>query len=205
MGFAKDVLGFEAFNLKGIGRKIKDNPLRLLYGGIDPASTKVWNKVLGRDDEPLVDQWGGASKDTYKDAEAAGLNTGPGKTMHGIARSIAGSIAGNYFGGQLGMKGNLPQGQGLSLPGMSGGQQEPKEMVTIDPVSDYTPDMPEYQNLIDRYNSNEGPYADGKRIHLGSDGNAYLLGQDYSVLGRVPADNRLYQYLSSWGENDGPT
>jgi hypothetical protein len=95
----KDILGFEAFNLKSIGKKIKDNPLRLLYGGIDPASTKVWNTALGRDDEPLVDQWGGASADTYSKAEAAGIDTKAGHNMHRGARVIASMVMGNALGG----------------------------------------------------------------------------------------------------------
>jgi len=102
MSFAKDVLGFEGFNLKNIGKKVSENPLRLLYGGIDPASTKAWNKVLGRDDEPLIDQWGGASKDTYAKAESAGINTGPGKTMHDIAKVAVALVAGGYGADQAG-------------------------------------------------------------------------------------------------------
>lgn len=196
MSFFGDVLKFEGFNLKNIGRKIKDNPARLLYGGIDPASTKVWNKVLGRDDEPLVDQWGGASSDTYDRAQEAGLNIGPGKKMHGAARAIAGAYTGKYFGGKMssGDMGDMDLG-GLQLP--TGGGRQKQQPVQIPTVSDYTPDMPEYQALLDEYNSNEGPFADGYQIHLGEDGNAYLLGDDYSVLGRVPADNRLYSFLGS--------
>lgn len=96
-----DILSFEGFNLKEIGKKIKDNPERLLIGAIDPASTKVWNKALGKDYEPMVDQWGGASADTYSKAEAAGIDTNAGHSMHRLARVVAGSIAGGYGLSQL--------------------------------------------------------------------------------------------------------
>ncbi len=101
-GFIKDVLSFENFNLKNMWGKIKDNPARMLYGGHDPASTKAWNKVLGRNDEPLVNQLGGASKDTYGKASDAGINTKPGKTMHNIASAIVAAYAGGYGASQMG-------------------------------------------------------------------------------------------------------
>lgn len=102
MSWFGDVGNFELFNLKGMGKQIKDNPARLLYGSADPFSTKVWNKVLGRDDKPLVDQWGGAADHRYDDAEEAGINTGPGKTMHGVAKTIAGIFAGGAAAGAMG-------------------------------------------------------------------------------------------------------
>ena len=102
MSWFGDVGNFELFNLKGMGKQIKDNPARLLYGSADPFSTKVWNKALGRDDKPLVDQWGGAADHRYDDAEEAGINTGPGKTMHGVAKTIAGIFAGGAASGAMG-------------------------------------------------------------------------------------------------------
>jgi hypothetical protein len=102
MSFFGDVGSFEAFNLKGMVDQIKDNPARLLYGAGDPFSTKVWNGVLGKDDKPLVDQWGGAASQRYGEAEDAGINTGPGQTMHGIAKTIASLYAGGAAGGLLG-------------------------------------------------------------------------------------------------------
>lgn len=104
MSWLGDVLGFEKFNLGGIKDKLTDDKgwLRVLVGAIDPASTKVWNKVLGQDWEPMVNQWGGASSDTYDKANAAGINTGPGKSMHQLAQAIAGTIAGGYGASQLG-------------------------------------------------------------------------------------------------------
>lgn len=100
---------FEAFNLKGMLNQVKDNPARLLYGAADPFSTKVWNKILGRDDKPLVDQWGGAAKHRYQEAEDAGIDTGAGKQMHGLAKAIASFYAGGYGANQAG--GLLGSGQ----------------------------------------------------------------------------------------------
>lgn len=127
MGFAKDVLGFEAFNLKGIGSKLKDNPARLLYGGIDPASTKVWNALLGKDDKPLLDQWGGASPDTYTAANAAGVPTSSGKMMHDIAKVVAAVYVGRYGKDSLGV-GSDNGGGGQGFPGvnMPPQQQQPQ-------------------------------------------------------------------------------
>ncbi|WP_017521942.1 hypothetical protein ACQCLI_18085 [Pseudomonas nitroreducens] len=120
MSWLGDVGSFELFNLKGMGNQIKDNPARLLYGSADPFSTKMWNGVLGTDDKPLVDQWGGAAPQRYGEAEDAGINTGPGKTMHGVARTIAGMFAGGYGAGQAG--GLLSGGQGAAAasPGAAG-------------------------------------------------------------------------------------
>lgn len=120
MSGLSDILKFEGFNLKEIARKIKKDPERLLIGGIDPASTKLNNALLGRDDEPLVDQWGGASSDTYGKAEAAGINTTPGKSMHRLARAIAGSVAGGYGLSQLGGPAAAGASNGGDQAGASG-------------------------------------------------------------------------------------
>lgn len=99
MSWLGDVGSFELFNLKGMANQVKDNPARLLYGSADPFSTKMWNGILGTNDKPLIDQWGGAAEHRYQEAEDAGINTGPGKTAHGVAKVIAGIFAG---GGLLG-------------------------------------------------------------------------------------------------------
>lgn len=108
MSWFGDVLNFEGFNLKNIGDKISKNPEQLLLGAGDPFSAGVWSKITGKDYQPLVNQWGGATDDTYQKAEALGINTGPGKKMHGLAQGIAGLFAGNYGAGKLG--GLLGQG-----------------------------------------------------------------------------------------------
>lgn len=106
MSFLGDVGSFEMFNLGAMGKQVGQNPARLLYGSADPFSTNVWNKVLGTNDKPLVDQWGGAAPQRYEEAQDAGINTGPGKSMHTIAKTIAsiyaGGAAGSAAGGLLG-------------------------------------------------------------------------------------------------------
>jgi len=102
MSFFGDVGSFEMFNLGAMGKQVGQNPARLLYGSADPFSTNVWNKVLGTNDKPLVDQWGGAAPQRYEEAQDAGINTGPGKTMHTIAKTIASIYAGGAAGGAAG-------------------------------------------------------------------------------------------------------
>lgn len=135
MSWLGDLGSFELFNLKGMANQVKDNPARLLYGAADPFSTSVWNKILGRDDKPLVDQWGGAASHRYDEAEDAGINTGAGKQMHGVAKAIASIYAGGYGSSALGgatgsstggLLGNTAQsagstGYGIGQPVVSGG------------------------------------------------------------------------------------
>lgn len=106
MSFLGDVGDFEWFNLGAMGNQVKENPARLFYGSADPFSTNVWNKVLGTNDKPLVDQWGGAAPQRYEEAQDAGINTGPGKSMHTVAKTIASMFVGgagsNAAGGLLG-------------------------------------------------------------------------------------------------------
>lgn len=119
MSWFGDVGNFELFNLKGMADQVKDNPARLLYGAADPFSTKVWNKILGRDDKPLVDQWGGAASHRYDEAEDAGIDTGAGKQAHGIAKAVASFYAGGYGAGKAG--GLLNGGQAAGTAGGTGG------------------------------------------------------------------------------------
>jgi hypothetical protein len=103
--FAKDAIDFEKFHAGDLWDRIKKDPKRLVLG-VDPASTKVWNAVLGRKDKPLVDQMGGAygghtfsafgNKDggVYQRAEAAGVPTGAGGNMQDAAHVIAAIMAG---------------------------------------------------------------------------------------------------------------
>lgn len=102
MSFLGDVGSFEMFNLGAMGNQVKDNPARLFYGSADPFSTGMWNKVLGTNDKPLVDQWGGAAPQRYEEAQDAGINTGPGKAMHTVAKAIASVFAGGAGAGAAG-------------------------------------------------------------------------------------------------------
>lgn len=129
MSWLGDVGSFEAFNAKGMLGQVKDNPARLLYGSADPFSTKVWNGLLGTDDKPLVDQFGGAADHRYGEAEDAGINTGPGKSMHTLAKAIASIYAGGAASGAMsggastaGAAGGAGgTGYGIGQPVVSGG------------------------------------------------------------------------------------
>lgn len=134
MSFLGDVGSFEMFNLGAMGKQVGQNPARLFYGSADPFSTNVWNKVLGTNDKPLVDQWGGAAPQRYEEAQEAGINTGPGKSMHTVAKTIAsmfaggaaGSAAGGLLGGGAGTAGTTAAastptaGYGLGQPLVTG-------------------------------------------------------------------------------------
>lgn len=114
MSWLGDLGNFELFNLKGMANQVKENPARLLYGSADPFSTKMWNKILGRDDKPLIDQWGGAAKHRYEEAEDAGINTGAGKAGHGIAKAIASFYTGGAAAGAMGGGAGAASGAGGS-------------------------------------------------------------------------------------------
>lgn len=127
MSFLGNVLDFEGFNLKNIGKKIAKNPEQLLIGAGDPLTAGVWNGVLGTDYKPLVNEWGGATDETYQKAQDAGINTGPGKSMHGVAQGIAGLFAGSYGAGKLGgLLGNSSAGVGQAGNAGYGNYADPK-------------------------------------------------------------------------------
>lgn len=88
MSWLGNVLGFEKFHGKQILKDIAHKPTRLLTG-VDPASTKVWNKVLGTNDKPIVDQMGGATQDRYRQADAAGIDYHDAKGMQNVAHVVA--------------------------------------------------------------------------------------------------------------------
>jgi hypothetical protein len=111
MGFLSGLLGFENSFSKNFTKDIFHNPTRLLTG-IDPASTKAWNTVLGRDDKPLVNVYGSPGDQYYDQAAADGVDTGPGRTFHGIADKVAG-----YYG----MQGLGNVTGGMTTGGSSGG------------------------------------------------------------------------------------
>ncbi len=130
MSFLGDTFGFEKFKLGNMWDKIKDQPERLLIGGENPFSAKVASAVTGKDYEPLVDEWGGATKDDYEKAEARGINTNSGKKMHGVARAVAGIFVGKYGAGKAGFSGSADggtgQGTGINKFGMGQGGSMPQ-------------------------------------------------------------------------------
>ena len=126
MSFLSDVLGFEKFALGDMWKTIKRDPERLFVGALDPFSTRMWNKTgIGRDWEPVVDQFGGpyggnamggGNEGVYGRAQAAGVPTGPGGQMHDIARSIASVFAGGYGAGKLPSLGDSGGGMANKIP-----------------------------------------------------------------------------------------
>jgi hypothetical protein len=114
MSWLGNVIKFENFNLGNQWEKLKKNPERAFIGAMDEGGTKVWNKVfdwtapvtgIQRNYEPMTDYFGGASKDSYTKANAAGINTGPGKSMHNVAKAITAAYVGGYGAGQAGFGG----------------------------------------------------------------------------------------------------
>lgn len=139
-----DVLGFEKFHFKDFFDRLKDDPKRLLLG-VDPASTTMWNKLLGKDDEALFNVWGGPmgggtlgtdkTGGVYERAGAAGLDTGTSAQSHTIAEQIAAMFAMNYGADKLGgfmgidegssMQGSDILGQAQNVGGMVQGGNLP--------------------------------------------------------------------------------
>lgn len=145
----KDVWDFERSHLKSMADRIKDDPKRLLspVPMVDPIGTKI-GTTLGfgdKDTKPLVNQWGGATEESYQEAEARGIDTRAGRAMHDVAQTVAASYAGGYgmeqgatalgnipgldkipsFGDIPGME-NIPEGVQRFLPtGGSGGGGSP--------------------------------------------------------------------------------
>lgn len=115
-----DALHFEKFFSTGILKAIKKDPKRLFLG-LDPFTTKVWNKVLGRNDKPIVNQLGGPTKQTFRDAQAQGIKTGTASTLHGAAKAVAGAY-GAYAGGNALAGGSAAGGAGTgTIGGATGG------------------------------------------------------------------------------------
>lgn len=94
----KKALKFEAFNVKGIIKKIAKNPQRLLVGAVDPIGTKIANGILGTKWKPAVNQLGGATKETFDAAKAKGMDIGLAKSLHQVASVVAGFYGGAALG-----------------------------------------------------------------------------------------------------------
>lgn len=113
MGWLSDALRFEVSHTKDLWKGIKSDPKRLVLG-VDPLSTGAWNAVLGRDDQPLVNQVGGPLEENYQNAEAQGINTGPGRTAHGVAGTVAALYGGAAGGDALSWAGGGTGGTNLA-------------------------------------------------------------------------------------------
>jgi len=94
-----DALEFEQFQLGDWWEQIKEDPERIFIGAIDPISSDVWGFALGKDYEPMINQWGGATNKRFVRFEEEGGNAEPAMFMHDTAKSIAKSYAAAYAGG----------------------------------------------------------------------------------------------------------
>lgn len=130
MSWLGDVVKFENFNLGNQWDKLKQNPERAFTGAMDEGSTKVWNKAfdwtapitgIHKNYEPMTDYFGGASKDSYTKAQDAGINTGPGASMHNLAKAVTAYYAGGYGANQLGAGSSAGGTTGGSVGGSTGG------------------------------------------------------------------------------------
>ncbi len=146
-----DALSFEKFAFKDIWGKIKEEPMALLVGGLDPIGAEFWKKlgVLDEDYEPAVNALGGpfGSGDlglgdtggVWKRAQAEGIDTDSALGMHNLAEMISGSYAlgglGGLVGGGLGGAEGSAIGQqvGPQIPGLlGGGQQMPQNNAAVE-------------------------------------------------------------------------
>lgn len=139
MSWLSDALKFDRSWLKDQWKGIKSDPKRLVLG-VDPVSTAGWNAVLGREDQPLTNEFGGPTEQSYQNAEAQGINTGPGRTAHGVAKTIAG-----FYGMQgLGGGGNTDLMR-IAAMGQGGGPA-PVSAPAGAPPSSQPPQMPVMNN-----------------------------------------------------------
>jgi hypothetical protein len=107
MSWLGNVLKFENFNLANQWDKLKKNPERPFIGAMDKGGSLAWNKIydlagINKRYEPMTDWYGGASDDSYAKAQNAGINTGPGRSMHNVAKAITSAYVGGYGASQLG-------------------------------------------------------------------------------------------------------
>ena len=109
-------LDFEKYNFGAMWEQIKDDPTRILYGSFDPASTKMWNEVLGTDLDPIISQMGGPTQQRYVDYIEQGGDPRAAKNA-ATAHQIAATIASIYAGGALGA---LAPGAGAAAGAGSG-------------------------------------------------------------------------------------
>ena len=92
-GWFSDIVKFKVFEGKKTVKDLVRNPTRLITG-VDPASTKVWNLATGSRNKPLVDAWGGTTKETAAAAARAGINIRPGMALEAVAHMVAQFYAG---------------------------------------------------------------------------------------------------------------
>jgi hypothetical protein len=133
---------FENLFSKGIGRDVLHDPSRLLTG-VDPASTGIWNKVLGTDKKPLVNAFGSPGEQYYQEANSKGIDTGSARGFHHVADAVAAyygaqGLAGiGGGGGEAGAGGET--GGGSAGQGMGGKGDIVQAMMKMQPQQQQTP------------------------------------------------------------------
>lgn len=174
MSYLGDLLQFEGFHGKEILKDIWNKPTRLLTG-VDPASTKLWNGILGTDDKPIVDQMGGATSQRYKDAEAAGIDTSAGRTGQNIAHVVAALYGAQGLGNALGGTGSGasslstaegPAGVSSGTGGLMGGSGGGTSGAGGTAVSQGLSNMP---NIFQNSGANQAQEAQLKRRQMVAD------------------------------------
>lgn len=113
--FLGDTLKFETFHGGSILKKLAHDPSRLITG-VDPASTGLWNTVLGTHNKPIVDQMGGATGDDYAKASNAGINTTAGHDVQDLAHVVAAAFAAEGLAGAGGGAGGGASGSADPAP-----------------------------------------------------------------------------------------
>lgn len=104
--WASDVTAFEKSNFSDMFKKLKNDPSQLLIGAGDPFSAKAWGKVTGKEYDPYVNQWGGATEQSYQRAEDKGIDTSNARGAHQVAQAIASYYGTAGLGSALGAAGN---------------------------------------------------------------------------------------------------
>lgn len=102
MSFFGDIFKFEKSAMGDRLDLAKKDWWRVPLGVMDQGSTEIFNKVSGKNLEPMVDYFGGTTPQNVQNAQAAGINTGPGERMHDLARLVTSLYAGGYGAGKLG-------------------------------------------------------------------------------------------------------
>lgn len=121
----KNFSDFEKVHLKDMFEQIKKNPGRVLYGSFDPISTKLWNKLLGTDYTPIMNQLGGPTQENYQHAREQGVKGVAGtETLHDTVGTIA-SLFGGYGLGKVAGRGAaalgaVGEGGGEAAGGVAG-------------------------------------------------------------------------------------
>lgn len=91
-----NMLEFEWDHLGNIFKDFGKNPERIFLGAADPLSSKLWGGITGKDYDPIVNEWGGATEDRFNDYERRhGVGSlGYAREGHQVAQTIAGMYAG---------------------------------------------------------------------------------------------------------------